>query len=570
MTNPPIIKLPLQSLTQHIAVLGKTGSGKTFAVKGAVVEPLLEEGRRVGIIDPTGAWWGLRSSRDGKGPGFPILVLGGDHGDLPLPALGGGAVARLLAEQSVNLVADTTHLTVGERTRWFIDFATTLYRLNKSPLHLVLDEAHNFAPKGKIPDPDTGKMLHAANTLASGGRSRGIRLGLITQRPQKLHNDTLTSADTLIAMRVLAPHDRMAVEDWIKGCGDLAAGKEVLNSLATLQRGEGWVWYPEGGFLQRGRFPAIRTFDSSATPTDGHAIAAPKRAAEIDLAEIRTALADAVKEAEANDPKLLRQRIAQLEREMSAKKPAAHAVSGIDEAEVQRRIREAVAAIPASLPTASKALLAGVEKIAAGLQAVQAELAGVSPAIVPRARTVAREPLQREVSPAPATPQRVAEGVSQSEQRILDAIAWWRAAGVEHPTRHQAAFVAGYTVNGHFNNQCGALRGRGLIDYPGGGTLSLLPAGEVVANAPDAKPTRDDLVRHVTAVLKGEPMRRLFMALVDAAEPLQREELASRCGYTVNGHFNNLCGALTGIGVAEYPQKGYVGLTTIFKGLGNG
>src|SRR5690349_19517988 len=195
------VKIPEAALQQHMAVLGKTGSGKTFAVKG-IVEGWLDAGKRVGVVDATGAWWGLRSLRDGKGAGFPILVLGGDHGDLPLPALGGAAVARLLAEQGVNLVADTLHLTVGERTRWFIDFASTLYRTNKAPLHLVLDEAHNFAPQGKVPDPDTGKMLHAANTLASGGRSRGIRVAMITQRPQKLHKDTLTCADTLIAMRV--------------------------------------------------------------------------------------------------------------------------------------------------------------------------------------------------------------------------------------------------------------------------------------------------------------------------------------------------------------------------------
>lgn len=155
--------LPEGSIGQHIAVLGKTGAGKTTAAKCAIVEPLLEAGRRVGVVDPTGAWWGLRTSKSGSGPGFPVLVLGGDHGDLPLPVHGGAAVARLLVEQGVNLVADTSHLTVGERTRWFIDFATTLQRTNKSPLNLVLDEAHMFAPQGKVPDPDTGKMLHAAN-----------------------------------------------------------------------------------------------------------------------------------------------------------------------------------------------------------------------------------------------------------------------------------------------------------------------------------------------------------------------------------------------------------------------
>jgi hypothetical protein len=324
--------IPDAALQQHIAVLGKTGSGKTFAAKAVIVEPQLAAYRRVGIIDPTGAWWGLRSSADGKGAGFPVLVLGGDHGDLPLPALGGAAVARLLSAQNVNLVADTSQLTVGERTRWFIDFASTLYRINRAPLSLVLDEAHNFAPQGKVPDPDTGKMLHAANTLASGGRSRGIRLTLITQRPQKLHKDALTSADTLIAMRVLAPHDREAVKAWIDGCGDPAQGRQVLDSLANLQRGEGWVWYPEGAHLQRIKFPPIWTFDSSATPTDGHALAAPKGAAEIDLAEIKAALADAVSEAEANDPKLLRKRIAELEQKLRQNALQGHSDEDIERA----------------------------------------------------------------------------------------------------------------------------------------------------------------------------------------------------------------------------------------------
>lgn len=109
--------IPVAALHQNIAVLGKNGSGKTFAAKAAIVEPLLEEGARVCIVDPTGAWWGLRSSRDGAGPGFEVLVLGGDHGDMPLPARGGEAVARLVVEQGVNLVADTSRMTVGERTR---------------------------------------------------------------------------------------------------------------------------------------------------------------------------------------------------------------------------------------------------------------------------------------------------------------------------------------------------------------------------------------------------------------------------------------------------------------------
>jgi hypothetical protein len=101
--------------------------------------------------------------------------------------------------------------------------------------------------------------------------------------------------------------------------------------LAQLPRGEGWVWYPEGGHIERVYFPKIKTYDSSATPAHG-AKAGPK-VAEIDLGEVQKAMAEAVKEAEANDPKLLRKRIADLEREAKAK-PGATTV--VDQAAIDR------------------------------------------------------------------------------------------------------------------------------------------------------------------------------------------------------------------------------------------
>jgi hypothetical protein len=39
---------------------------------------------------------------------------------------------------------------VGERTRFWIDFASTLFKLTKGTRRLVVDELHNFAPEGKI------------------------------------------------------------------------------------------------------------------------------------------------------------------------------------------------------------------------------------------------------------------------------------------------------------------------------------------------------------------------------------------------------------------------------------
>lgn len=307
---------PKAVLDQHIAILGKTGSGKTFCAKG-LVEHLLNQKRQVCVLDPTSAWWGLRLAADGKGSGFDVVLLGGEHGDIPLSERSGAAVARLVTEQRANVVIDTGGMTVGEYTRWFIDFAGTLYTTIKNPLHLVIDEAHYFMPQSRTLSVDGGKMLHNGNRLMSGGRSRGVRGMMITQRPAKLHKDSLTCADTLIAMRMIAPQDRAAVGDWIDGAGDPAKGKSVLDSLAGLARGEGWVWYPEGGYMERLKFPPIRTFDSSAAPKHGQK-AGPTVTA-IDLDEVKAAMAEAVREAEANDPKLLKAEVAKLKRELAAK-----------------------------------------------------------------------------------------------------------------------------------------------------------------------------------------------------------------------------------------------------------
>lgn len=562
----PII--PEAALGQHIAALGKTGSGKTFGVKAAIVEPLLERGRRVGIVDPTGAWWGLRSSRDGKGTGFPILVLGGDHGDLPLPELGGVAVARLLVEQGVNLVADTSHLTVGKSARWFIDFAGTLYRLNKSPLHLVIDEAHNFAPQGKVPDPDTGKMLHAANRLASGGRSRGIRLVMITQRPQKLHKDTLTSADTLIAMRLLAPHDRAAVEEWIKGCGDPAQGKEVLNSLASLARGEGWVWYPEGGHLARSRFPDIKTFDSSATPTDGHSLEAPKRSADVDLAEIRRALADAVQEAEANDPKLLRAKNKKLEDENFALRKmhnealkSASAARSDDVITAQARGRqEGWLSAVGKVQEVAKGLESWAELIQRPIHEFLEELGKLAKRFdgmaldapgaakpaqnIPQIIQPAPLPERSGMPPAPARSNGSGAGTAvlpKAERLILTALAQYP----QGRTSVQVAVITGYAHGGGgFRNALGSLRTSGWM-VGDSERLVITDAGRAALGHHEPLPRGRALLDHWFRQLSKAECKALEALAQAYPGTLTPAQVANRAGYEADGGgFRNALGRL--------------------------
>ncbi len=63
-------EISTEALDTHIGVLGRTGSGKTYTARG-LVERLIEARRQVVIVDPTGAWWGLRSR-------YPVPIFGGD------------------------------------------------------------------------------------------------------------------------------------------------------------------------------------------------------------------------------------------------------------------------------------------------------------------------------------------------------------------------------------------------------------------------------------------------------------------------------------------------------------
>jgi hypothetical protein len=146
-------------------------------------------------------------------------------------------------------------------------------------------------------------MLHAANNLVSLGRSIGLRIVLISQRPAKLHKDSLTQVETLVAMRLIAPQDRDAVADWIADQADKEQGKEIVASLPVLKTGDAWIWSPEAGVLERAHFPLASTYDSGKAPEGG---AGAPELKPLDLAAVNALLDQAAADIKANDPRQLK------------------------------------------------------------------------------------------------------------------------------------------------------------------------------------------------------------------------------------------------------------------------
>ena len=281
--------LPPSALDERLAIVGTSGSGKTYAAKG-LIERVMAGGGRVCAVDPLGVWWGLGRGADGAAPPFPVAVFGGAHADVTLDPGMGAALGRLVGAQPMACVVDVSDFGSAAARRSFMTaFTEALYAANTEPLHLVLDEADLWAPQRT--QPDGLELLGRVEEIVRRGRVRGFVPWLITQRPAVLHKDVLSQADILVSTKLTSSQDRVAVGRWIEGQADRAEGRRILGALPRLRRGEGWVWAPGNRVLARVSFPRIRTLDSSQTPPRHEQAGTPRALAPVDLAAIGRALA---------------------------------------------------------------------------------------------------------------------------------------------------------------------------------------------------------------------------------------------------------------------------------------
>lgn len=563
--------LDLDVAGEAVAILAKRGAGKTNTAT-VLVEELVRNGVQVVVLDPVGAWWGIRAGADGEAKGgLGVPVLGGRHGDVPLEQTAGALIAQVAVETEQSLLLDLSDFpTKAAVARFVTDFAEKLYALkgrSDSLLHLVLEEADSFAPQ-KVKGNE--RMQGAIEQLVRRGRSRGIGITMVTQRSAVLSKDVLTQADVLVVMRTTGPHDLRAIREWVDA-RDVEHGSEVMPSLPGLATGEAWFWNPERDMLRLVRVRPRRTFDSSRTPRAGERRVEPSSVAPIDLDALGAEIRATAEKVKADDPKALRARIQELTKELM-QRPA----------EVEVEIRTETIEVPVLPPgnTLETVLMPVLKTLPELLERTNAELAkliaavngreshGTEPVARPPARAPRAEPPAR---PARREPRRPLPDSGDSawhpdgpQRRVLNAVRWLESVGIAGE-RKRVAVVAGYMPSsGGFRNIVSKLNVAGAVHYPAEGVVELTEIGRLNSDEPDPVTSTAELQAKILRKLSNPQHRVLEPLLRVYPEALDRGELATLAGYEpTSGGFRNLLSELKTLDLVTYPGTGLAAASSV-------
>jgi hypothetical protein len=597
---------------KHNAIIGQSGSGKTVTAKKRV-EGLLEGNQHVAILDPTGVWWGLRSNAAGDGPGFDIPIFGGLHGDVPITVDQGEAVGKIIAG-GVSAIVDVSEMEGREQRKFVLDFIRALRKKPRGRIHLVVDEADEFAAQ-TAPDAAGFALNEQMTWIAKRGRYAGFILTLITQRTADISWAVLSQSQTVIIHNLFAPNDLAVVEKYLKANATKEQRLEVMKSVPELDIGHRWIYSPRLKILECDRTPLPATFDSSAAPADGETPHEPKMLAQIDLGEIREMLAPPVEEDEEqgessghfNGPSAgaelqdeinaLREKLRDAEEVRDQAERDAHRWH--DLAKLRAGQLDRIALICAEEASTTEEL---VEVVVRSYDPVPIPSIGLRRKPFNFGKVVGVDALdipEPSPMPRPLSMDELAErqglggtDVAPRWIKILDAIAWAHVVlKMGAVDRAVIAYLKGGSPKSSgFENDLGAMRTRGLISYPTGGTVALTADGRSFAKSPITPPASDDLRKVVKAALDLQspkifeaighhvPKREIYDMVTSWLEPRHKAILDAVKGYQVasretvaeflgkspkSSGFENDLGKLRTLGLIDYPKPGYVALGTL-------
>jgi hypothetical protein len=492
----PLTIDPAEFGSQGSAVLGIRGAGKSYTAT-LLAERLFDAGIPFVAFDPIGVWRFLRVP--GAGKGRPIVVAGGEAGDLPLTPASAPKIVEAAMHNGVSLVLDLFDMALSKADwrRIVRDSVRLLLHRNKAHglRHVFLEEAAEFAPQRVI----DGEVYAEIEKLARMGGNARLGYTLINQRAEEVNKAVLELCDNLFLHRQKGRNSLTALAKWLD-VGDARDGRQIVASMATLPTGECWAWMAGTERPVRMKVPTKDSLhpDRRVMRGDGDAKAKPAVDVSAFVAGLKDALPAIEAESAASDPKALRAELDKLRRQLAAKGPA------VDVQAIERRGYEAGRRDGNAILSQVRHDLGKVAAMVAGMRVALGDAIGEAAdtgktADAARVFQAAKEIGRRTIFVAPKD-QPTSPTLPSGEKAVLAAVAQY-PAGLR---RQQLGVLTGFKRSTR-DAYIARLRPRGFVDLAGDRVVAT-PAG-IAALGPDYEPPRtgNALRQHVLATLpKGE------------------------------------------------------------------
>lgn len=556
------------------AILGIRDSGKTYTATEAS-EELFEAGIPFIWLDPIGVAHNLRIPGKGKDArGYPVVVAGGKHGDLPLTVKSVGTLVRAAMKGNISLVLDlfSVELTKADWKRIVKETCEILLHENAEHglRHVFIEEAAEFVPQ--ILRGADGQVFSAVEKLVRMGGNSKVGITLINQRSADLNKSVLELCANVFVHRQRGKNTLTDLKKWLS-MTDPATEKEITASLPDLDSGQCWVMSNDLKTPVLIKVPAKHSLhpDRRAAPVSTMDLDKHKPVpADAFVAEMKAALAP--KSAPAPVAKPSQETSKPVEKtNIASQKAHERALAAARE--------EGAAAVRARLP----ALLDGQHDVSFQMgvdwargAAIVAAKGILNPDLMP-----ARRPLKAQqdlidkpvtvvltakgtapLAPRPA-PERVetraaafavsagATGLGKAERAILGVVAHFPREGV---SKAKAALMAGYSAtSGSFRNTLSVLRTSGLIRP--GEPLVATDEGLTAAGNLYPLPTGNGLLAYwqnhqALGKCEGTILEVLVEALWGGNPEMDKADVASRSGYEASsGSFRNALSILRTLGL---------------------
>lgn len=524
--TPDLGNLPFdltRLLETRMLVQANSGGGKSHALRRILEQTAT--GVQQLVIDPEGEFATLREK-------FDYIICAPSGGDAVATPATAAALARAVWDSGTSAILDIYELKAHDRILFVRRFLEALINAPKKSWHqtlVVIDEIHVFAPQ-----VGQAESLGAVTDLATRGRKRGLALLGATQRLSKTHKDVAAELLNKLIGRTGLDVDVQRAADELGM--PRAAAQETLRNL---QPGEFFAYGPAlARAVTRVQIGPVRTTHPQAGQRMMAAPPPASRALIEKLAKLEGLQRQAVDEVKTIE--VLTAETATLRRDLAAanKKLAAGPTAGVPEADVQRRIREALAAAPKDSgadPRAAKTL----QQIAA----LVAPYAGVSINAVGLGPMIPRQPRATAMAESPP-PAASVSGLRAGAVRILQELAARAPAGY---SRAQVGALTQFSPKGGtFNTYLGDLRRGAFIEERAGLVFATDGGITALGDKVPAKPTTHDAAMALwRKALRAGAFAMLEAIVASGKDGLARAEVAEAVGMQASGGtFNTYLGDL--------------------------